>query len=382
MESHKVLQDVTNTELPINMKGKSSWKDENLENLDEVLENQEMFKLSKSTDAIQDRPTKIRKKTGRIPPPLTIPQVHTDCVGEVTPEEDLNLPSYVSNLPFASPPNGFQSSFPAHVPFPPFFSPLAVDQQVPGVQAVVESPGFIRLRLRENVLLDLSSDMSVHLQNQRMNSSMAISSCSSQMALVHPKGRILVYSPRVEMQCEDEVSVKNAKFYPRGVSFTANNMALVYLLDEAGARSTSDMFHDLYATEISCKLFDQSLNQGNEAISNCIYLLENAQYWRTAEEVDCWIFGQLFIKQTQDGMVIIEKLTESGKVILKASPSNGKVKFESSFIHLTASLGPESHIFLKSHDRRLHYNGESKQFVVRCAGHSAGFDMEGQLRLF
>ena len=94
MESHKVLQDVTNTELPINMKGKSSWKDENLENLDEVLENQEMFKLSKSTDAIQDRPTKIRKKTGRIPPPLTIPQVHTDCVGAVTPEEDLNLPSY------------------------------------------------------------------------------------------------------------------------------------------------------------------------------------------------------------------------------------------------------------------------------------------------
>jgi len=62
--------------------------------------------------------------------------------------------------------------------------------------------------------------------------------------------RILIYEPRVEIQTEDTMSVKNAKIYPRGISFTVNNMALVYLLDEAGARSTSDMFHDLYATHI------------------------------------------------------------------------------------------------------------------------------------
>ena len=46
------------------------------------------------------------------------------------------------------------------------------------------------------------------------------------------------------------LSVKNAKVHPKGVSFTANNMALEYLLDDAGARSTSDMFHDLHAAHI------------------------------------------------------------------------------------------------------------------------------------
>ena len=40
-----------------------------------------------------------------------------------------------------------------------------------------------------------------------------------------------------------------------GVSFTANNCALVYLVDVAGARTTSDMFHDLYENNIADTLF-------------------------------------------------------------------------------------------------------------------------------
>ena len=58
--------------------------------------------------------------------------------------------------------------------------------------------------------------------------------------MVHPSGRLLQYGSRIEVQVEDKMSVKNAKVHPKGISFTANNMALVYLLDNAGARSTSD----------------------------------------------------------------------------------------------------------------------------------------------
>jgi hypothetical protein len=49
-------------------------------------------------------------------------------------------------------------------------------------------------------------------------------------------------------------------------------------------------------------------------------------------------------------------------------------------VYATASLGDESHLFVKSNDRRLHYNG--KAFVIRNAGHSAGFDEKGQLRIW
>ena len=88
--------------------------------------------------------------------------------------------------------------------------------------------------------------------------------------MVHPSGRLLQYGSRIEVQVEDKMSVKNAKVHPKGISFTANNMALVYLLDEAGARSTSDMFHDLYATNIVDTLFRESCpkeeSQSEEAI--------------------------------------------------------------------------------------------------------------------
>ena len=42
-----------------------------------------------------------------------------------------------------------------------------------------------------------------------------------------------------------------------GISFTANNCALVYLVDVAGARTTSDMFHDLYENNVAETLFRQ-----------------------------------------------------------------------------------------------------------------------------
>ena len=233
------------------------------------------------------------------------------------------------------------------------------------------------------MVLDISANMAIRLKNTSKDSSISLSSCTTQMALVHSKGRMLQYGPRVEVQCEDNVSVKNAKIYPRGISFTANNMALVYLLDEAGARSTSDMFHDLYATQIADTLFMESCQREGQAVTTSIQQLDKARYWRTQGNVDCWVIGPVFIQQTEDGLVIVVRETQQGdKFTIKTSPSNGKVKVDSWFVQMTASLGMESHLFLRSKDRRLHYSGETKVFTVRNAGHSAGFDEEGSLRIF
>jgi len=254
-----------------------------------------------------------------------------------------------------------------------------------GLTATVEQEGFIRLRLNYDMVLDICINMAVRLMNMSKKSFITLSASSKHAALIHPKGRILIYEPRVEIQTEDTMSVKNAKVYPRGISFTANNMALVYLLDEAGARSTSDMFHDLYATHIVDTLFEESCSKVKDEniIRRSIFQLDSAQYWRTEKNVDCWIFGDLFIQQTFDGLVIIERTMEDkSKISIKSSPSNGKIRLDSDFVQVTASLGDDSHMFLRSRDRRLHYNGGSGVFMVRNAGHSAGFDEEGELRIF
>ena len=77
--------------------------------------------------------------------------------------------------------------------------------------------------------------------------------------MVHPVDRLLQYGSRVEVVVED----KNANVHPKGISFTANNMALVYPLDDAGARSTSDMFHALQASDVDNTLFSELAKLGN-----------------------------------------------------------------------------------------------------------------------
>ena len=269
-------------------------------------------------------------------------------------------------------------------PFSPYIPPPFVrHHQPPPISAVVELPGFINLRLRHDMVLSISSNLAIRLKNLQKQPSLSLSSCSTQMAMVHPKGRMLQYGSRVEVQVEDNISVKNAKIFPRGISFTANNMALVYLLDEAGARSTSDMFHDLHATDIAETVFIESLGRQVDGVTTSIRQLDMARYWRTRENVDCWMIGPIFIQQKEDGLVIIEKdVGQDNKIFLRSSPSNGRVRLDSDSVQMTASLGTEAHMFVRSQNRRLHYSGGTKVFTVRNAGHSAGFDEEGSLRIF
>jgi len=252
------------------------------------------------------------------------------------------------------------------------------------VTCVVEQEGHLCLQLRSEVTLDISPNMSMRLSNPRHETSLALSGCGSQLAMVHPVGRLLQYGSRIEVQVEDKMSVKNAKVHPKGVSFTANNMALVYLLDDAGARSTSDMFHDLHASHIVNTLFLEvaRLRNWEGCAMLGVEMLETAQYWRDNRNCDRWRFGEVEVAQTRDGLVTVQRMVEGEALMLRVSPNNGKVRFDSKAMQVTASLGEEAHLFLRARDRRLHYSGQSTVFTVRNGGHSAGFDEEGALRIF
>ena len=88
------------------------------------------------------------------------------------------------------------------------------------------------------------------------------------------------------------------------------------------------------------------------------------------------------MRQTRDGLVTVKRQQGEDQILIKSSPNNGKVRFDSRMVQVTASLGQESHMFLRSGDRRLHYCGQSTVFTVRNAGHSAGFGEPGALKIF
>ena len=264
-----------------------------------------------------------------------------------------------------------------------------------GITALVEQPGFISLKLRQGIVLDLSANLAIRLNNTTMNCNIALSACTTKMALEHPMARILQYGPMVEVQTEDNISVKKAKIFPWGISFTANNMALVYLLETSGVRLISDMFYDLSAVDIVDTLFFASCQQEREAVATSIEQLDNARYYRTKTGVDCWVIGKVFIQQTACGLVIVEREVEGDeqasswwrKFVFRTDPSNGMVQFDSPFVSMTASLGDtdtetQSHMFFKSGDRTLHYSGQTKGFKIGNGGKSAGIDEEGRFRIF
>ena len=247
---------------------------------------------------------------------------------------------------------GFQLMSPFSFP-PPVSGPQYHGSQGQDSVAYVVRPGYISLKMSHGVVLDIGNDMSLRLSNPRHQTWLAVCATSREVAIIHPQARALVYQPRVEVQVQDAVSVKNAKFYPSGISFTADNLALVYLLDTAGARSTSDSFHDLHGTDIVTSLFqERCLTQHSSAAVSCEQL-DQAQYWRSAvslplfllphiylpftiqDDVDCWRIGDVFIQQTSDGYVMVDRQEQGGsKTILRASPANGKFKFGNSLIQV------------------------------------------------
>lgn len=340
--------------------------------------------------------------------------------GEKVPQPWGNVPGFrssqavlrpLSQATFNYPPPGYPSFQLPYIPDTPPFSPVSVYSNNSSLssfpfspvspipqnsdvfnfsdvpcRAFVDEGGWISLPLKFDVRVDIAPEGTLRILNPAQNSSLAVSRCFTQMTAIHPQGRVLRYGPRIEVQIEDFVSVKNSKIHPRGVSFTANNCALVYLVDEAGVRTTSDTFHDLYRTEIVDNLFlEGGSSSANGGMEVCAWLLQEAKYWRDpASDTDHWQVGGLRLRQTRDGFLIVTREGqegESSRSIVTVSPANGKLKYVSGEVTVTASQGTEAHLFLRSTEKRVHYSGQEGVLAVRNAGHAAGFDERGILNI-
>ncbi|XP_014607189.1 PREDICTED: uncharacterized protein LOC106788445 [Polistes canadensis] len=244
--------------------------------------------------------------------------------------------------------------------------------------AIATPHGTISLRLRNRIRVDMTVDRAVRVINFKNNIVLSLSCSGAAAALLHPNGRIYQYGSRVEILAHDtHGNNKYAKMWYKGVSFTCEQCALVYLVDAAGTRTTTDSFSDM-SQDFSLSVFYSGSRHGSSCLQEAVTALGATQYWMTDEGVENWIINNVRISQTPDGLVRIAR--NSNKYQLRTSPSNGTASLTTPFLHCTASLGQTSHLFVRRGERRMHYDGTS--FIVRNAGHSAGFDDNDQLKVY
>ncbi|XP_033254929.1 uncharacterized protein LOC117194472 [Drosophila miranda] len=84
------------------------------------------------------------------------------------------------------------------------------------------------------------------------------------------------------------------------------------------------------------------------------------------------------ITQAADGLVKVTRV--DNKCLIRTSPGNGSATLTTPGIHCTASLGKTSHLFVRRNEKRMHFDGSC--FIVRNAGHSAGFNENNLLIVY
>ncbi|XP_044735291.1 uncharacterized protein LOC123297613 isoform X2 [Chrysoperla carnea] len=245
--------------------------------------------------------------------------------------------------------------------------------------AMATPHGTITLRLHDRVRVDMTLDRAVRVVNFKNNIVVSVSATGAASGLLHPNGRVYQYGSRVEIMAHDQHSHNNkyAKMWYKGVSFTSDQCALVYLVDSAGTRTTTDTFSDL-SQDFSLSIFYNESRHGPQFVQEAMSVLQSSQYWITEDGTENWIINNVRISQTSDGLVRIGR--NSNKFSLRTSPANGSASVSSPYVHCTGSLGQTSHLFVRRGERRMHYDGAS--FIVRNAGHSAGFDDKHQLKVY
>ncbi|KAH8416041.1 hypothetical protein KR222_007164 [Zaprionus bogoriensis] len=241
--------------------------------------------------------------------------------------------------------------------------------------------GTIQLRLREGVRIDMTLDGAVRVLNQRSMVAVALSRNSTNSALIHPNGRILQSGLKVEIVTYDGMKnnnfVRYAKMWYKGVSFTSESCALVYLVDTAATRTTSDTFADL-TEDCTLSVFYGDSRRGSCFVPEAKEVIANSLYNCAEDGTELYEINGFRIVQAPDGLVRVTRHYNKG--LIRTSPANGSVALTTLGIHCTASLGKNSHLFVRRNEKRLHFDGSS--FIVRNAGTSAGFNENNLLIVY
>ncbi|XP_043072008.1 uncharacterized protein LOC6559852 isoform X2 [Drosophila grimshawi] len=254
-------------------------------------------------------------------------------------------------------------------------------QSCPGSGPIAMSNGTIQVRLREGVRIDMTLDKAVRVLNQRSMVAVSLSRNGTNSALIHPNGRVLQNGSKVEIVAYDGMKSNNfvryAKMWYKGVSFTSESCALIYLVDSAGTRTTTDNFTDLTKDYTLAVFYDDS-RHGASFVQDAQAVIAKSSYSCGEDGTEMYEINGFRIIQAADGLVKVTR--QHNKGLIRTSPGNGSVTLTTLGIHCTGSLGKSSHLFLRRNEKRMHFDGSS--FIVRNAGHSAGFNENNLLIVY
>ncbi|KAG4067069.1 hypothetical protein HA402_000060 [Bradysia odoriphaga] len=239
----------------------------------------------------------------------------------------------------------------------------------------------IKVRLRNGISVDMTLDKAVCVIDSRSRITISLSCNGASAVMIHPNGKIHQIGTCVEIVAYDGTKrnnyVRYSKMWHKGISFTSESSALVYLVDSAGTRTTSDTFADM-RTDYSIPVFLAGSRHGSMYIRDAVSVIGRSTYWCADDGTEEFHINDFRIIQTGDGVVNVVR--SSYQWLIRTSFRNCCATLTTPQIHCTASLSETPHLFVRRQDKRVHFDGYS--FVVRNASQSAGFDENNLLKVY
>ncbi|KAH7962955.1 uncharacterized protein LOC119385156 [Rhipicephalus sanguineus] len=237
---------------------------------------------------------------------------------------------------------------------------------------VVTSYGTVSVILQDSIRVDIATDGSVRVVNFAMHCTAAIDSSGDSSCVCHPCGRVLQEGENVDMVS----GTRLAKVSSRGVTFTALNHGLVYLVDASGTKSTTERFRNLFY-DLPLSVFHSNQDQGTERFRECFRLVREARQRSTRNGDEIWLVGCIRIKQTPWGDVQVSR--DSGRRVVWTSPTAGTISVATPLVKIALSVDPGRFFFVKMGQKKISASAEA--FTVRNGSQSAGFDSQGRVTL-
>ncbi|KAH7982613.1 uncharacterized protein LOC119375581 [Rhipicephalus sanguineus] len=237
---------------------------------------------------------------------------------------------------------------------------------------VVTSYGTVSIMLRHCVRVDISVHGAVRVVNFPKHCTAAINSGGECSCICHPCGRVLQQGGIVHMA----TGTRLAQISIRGVTFTAFNHGLVYLVDASGTKSTTERFQIL-SYDIPLNVFAYEVPQGAECFDECFRIVREAKQKTSRNGEEIWIVNGVRIKQTPWGDVQVSR--DSGRRVIWTSPTAGTISVNTPIVKSAMSCDPRKFFFVKVGQKRL--NASADAFTVRNGSQRAGFDSRGRLIL-
>ncbi|XP_050439118.1 uncharacterized protein LOC126844762 [Adelges cooleyi] len=230
--------------------------------------------------------------------------------------------------------------------------------------------GTVLLQLPFDVAVEVTLDGSVRLTNRLLNVAVAFNVDCTKSALLHSIGTIYQTDKAVEIKVKDLIgnNHKTVKMFPVGACFTSASNCLVYIIDEAGVRSTINPFK-IASNDFSLDVFYVGYRHGTECVKKCREELADIKHWVTQCNTHSWKYKDIIITQTVDGST-------------RVSPQWNAVSVVSPHIHSSASLSANRNgsLAVSRGSHSVDYDG--KKLFVNYNKIASGFDESGQVALY